>query len=83
MIPRSLSWQLKKKKKKDVNTRLDDSEAIYIIFNIKDEAINKRREGIEQMKEERHGEGSTKGWTCERQKVRDGTWGGQWENCVP
>lgn len=52
---------IKKKKKKDVNTRLDDSEAIYIIFNIKDEAINKRREGIEQMKEERHGEGSTKG----------------------
>lgn len=52
---------IKKKKKKDVNTRLDDSEAIYIIFNIKDEAINKRREGIEQMKEERHGEGSTNG----------------------
>lgn len=41
-------------KKIYINTRLDDSEALYMIFNIKNEEVDKRREGIEQMKEERH-----------------------------
>lgn len=37
---------------------------------------------VKQMKEEKAlGRGSTKGWTCKRQKVRDDNLGAQGQNC--